>query len=322
MKETESDSCPICSSALKQALSPTFDGVNVSCNRCGKFHLTGPMRACIPAKVGQNTGRIALVSNAIRRLGKTTEWPMVSTIRVDEFLKTSLPSVREQINNMVIYLAEDTDGPGELTDLETESHQSIAGSKTEAGFVLVLQYLEDSGLVTGIMIDTHDGLGSSKFALSVGGWEYYEKLQQDGISTRRAFMAMKFGDSDLNLMLEEAFRPGAKSAGFDLLKLDDEPKAGLIDDRLRVEIRTARFIIADLTHDNLGAYWEAGFAEGLGKPVIYTCEKTKFEEDKTHFDTNHHLTLVWDLNNKAEAMEKLKSIIRATFPSEAQLEDE
>ena len=38
-------------------------------------------------------------------------------------------------------------------------------------------------------------------------------------------------------------------------------------------IRDAKFVIADLTHDNNGAYWEAGYAEGLGKPVIYICEK-------------------------------------------------
>jgi hypothetical protein len=32
---------------------------------------------------------------------------------------------------------------------------------------------------------------------------------------------------------------------------------------------------------------------GLGKPVIYTCEHTKFAEG-SHFDTNHHLTVLWD----------------------------
>ena len=71
-------------------------------------------------------------------------------------------------------------------------------------------------------------------------------------------------------------------------------KAGSIDERLRVEIRRSRFLIADLTDRNAGAYWEAGFAEGLGKPVIYTCEKSVFEEEKTHFDTNHMHTVLWD----------------------------
>ena len=31
-------------------------------------------------------------------------------------------------------------------------------------------------------------------------------------------------------------------------------------------------------------YWEAGYAEGLEKPVIYTCEKNKFNSEKTPFD--------------------------------------
>jgi nucleoside 2-deoxyribosyltransferase len=44
-----------------------------------------------------------------------------------------------------------------------------------------------------------------------------------------------------------------------------------IDDQMRVALRTSRFVVADLTRGNRGAYWEAGFAEGLGRPVIYTC---------------------------------------------------
>ena len=70
-------------------------------------------------------------------------------------------------------------------------------------------------------------------------------------------------------------------------------RAGVIDNIMRIQIRDSAFVIADLTHDNYGAYWEAGYAEGLGKPVIYICEKTKFDEKKTHFDTNHCTTILW-----------------------------
>ena len=76
----------------------------------------------------------------------------------------------------------------------------------------------------------------------------------------------------LNQMLEQIFKPSAKRAGFELVKLDDTPAAGLIDNRMRAAIQAADFVVADLSHDNLGAYWEAGYAEGLGKPVIYKCE--------------------------------------------------
>ena len=64
-------------------------------------------------------------------------------------------------------------------------------------------------------------------------------------------------------------------------------RAGVIDKIMRTQIRDAAFVIVDLTHDNPGAYWEAGYAEGLGKPVIYICEKGKFEATKSHLDMNH-----------------------------------
>jgi nucleoside 2-deoxyribosyltransferase len=86
---------------------------------------------------------------------------------------------------------------------------------------------------------------------------------------------------------------------------------------MRVQIRRAKLLLADLTHDNLGAYWEAGFAEGLGIPVIYLCEETKFEKLGTHFDTNHHTTIKWNLKNPEKALNQLKSTIRETFPTEA-----
>ena len=87
-------------------------------------------------------------------------------------------------------------------------------------------------------------------------------------------MAMKFGDSTLTKVVDECFKPAIKKTRFDLQTLLEQPKAGSIDDRIRVEIRNSKFLIADLTHSNNGAYLGAGFAEGLGKIVIYTCKKS------------------------------------------------
>jgi hypothetical protein len=52
-----------------------------------------------------------------------------------------------------------------------------------------------------------------------------------------------------------------------------------------------------VTHANNGADWEAGFAEGLGRPVIYTCRQEEWKERKVHFDTNHLATIIWDSGN-------------------------
>ena len=58
-------------------------------------------------------------------------------------------------------------------------------------------------------------------------------------------------------------------------------------------------------------------------PVIYICEEEKFKVKKTHFDTNHHLTVQWkdDPESLNKFAEELKATIRATFPDEAKMED-
>jgi nucleoside 2-deoxyribosyltransferase len=93
----------------------------------------------------------------------------------------------------------------------------------------------------------------------------------------------------------------------------DTAKAGIIDNLLRAQIRDSAFVLVDLTHDNSGAYWEAGYAEGLGKPVLYLCEKNKFAEKQTHFDTNHCTTVIWDVENPSRFSEELVATIRRSL---------
>lgn len=133
-------------------------------------------------------------------------------------------------------------------------------------------------------------------------------------------MAMDFKRDDVARAFG-AFRAAVRQTGFELRKLDDQPKAGLVDNRLRVELRRSRFLIADPPGGNSGAYWEAGFGEGLGRPVIYTCERASFEKEKPHFDTNHILTIRWDAENLAPACDELKATIRNTLSGESKMSD-
>ena len=249
------------------------------------------------------------------------EVPMLATNTVDEILKRPLPTPTEQADLLVRWIAENVDGPGETVEVNPLEHGAIIGSKTKDGFLFVLRHLASAKLVPGDPTTTMKHGYRADVTLSIKGWEHYESLLKGRETYRKAFMAMKFGDSTLDKMVDEVFREAVRKTGFELFRLDDSPRAGLIDDRLRVEIQSSDFVIADLTHDNLGAYWEAGYAEGLGKPVIYTCESEKFKKEKTHFDTNHHLTVTWDDADPADAAEKLKATIRATLPELARQQD-
>jgi nucleoside 2-deoxyribosyltransferase len=66
------------------------------------------------------------------------------------------------------------------------------------------------------------------------------------------------------------------------------------------EIRLAQFVVADFTFQRGNVYSEAGFAMGLGRPVIWTCREDHF--DQTQFDTQQYNHIVWkdaqDLQSK------------------------
>lgn len=316
--------CPVCSiTQSKDDILPWSgsDSTYISCPSCGKFIITGPVALFFSPEFQSDPEAVVKVSHSIRQMQNPDHPPALTMDVINKILENPLPRPREQADLLIRWLAENVKAPGETIYVDPRIHKSIIGAATERGVNLVLKHLVDIGLVTGSLSQTLDGMVGGHVTLSFEGWDYYENLRHGGVVYRKAFIAMRFGDKILEKIVANIFKPSVKLAGFDLVKLNDNPKAGLIDDRLRVEIQSSDFIIADLTHDNHGAYWEAGYAEGLGKPVIYTCEKSKFENTKTHFDTNHHLTIIWDKNSPEDAGEELKATIRATLPHLAKLND-
>jgi nucleoside 2-deoxyribosyltransferase len=115
--------------------------------------------------------------------------------------------------------------------------------------------------------------------------------------------------------------PAVEQTGFALERVSDTPKAGSITNKILVDIRRSKFVLVELTFNNNGAYWEAGYAEGLGKPVIYLCNKAWHKRYGTHFDIRNHFTVFWTTKTLDKAGEELKAAIRATLPDEAIMED-
>jgi hypothetical protein len=229
--------------------------------------------------------------------------------------KSVLPTLQEQVDNLVRVLGTET-SPGEAENVSYIEHGAIIGAHSLEGFLYLIHGMIDSGILKGSLA----GGDKASVALTFSGWKRFEELRLGAPSGRRAFMAMEYGDARFDRIVDELIRPAIAATGFELRRLDDDPRAGLIDDRLRVEIRASRFIVADLTHRNPGAYWEAGYAEGLGKPVIYTCEKSAFDEKASHFDTNHHLHVLWEHDKLTDFVRRLKATVRASIP-EARGED-
>ena len=119
--------------------------------------------------------------------------------------------------------------------------------------------------------------------------------QETRVATMQAFVAMWFHDS-MNNAFENGIKPAIEAAGYKPLRIDQKQDANKLDDEIIAEIRRSRFLVADFTHGEEGArggvYFEAGFAEGLGIPVIHTCRNDMV--DKLHFDTRQYAHIVWE----------------------------
>ena len=154
--------------------------------------------------------------------------------------------------------------------------------------------------------------------LTLEGWRQYESEKRGKFEGNCGFIAMQFGDPGLDDFVQDVVKPAVKNGiGYDLVDMRDVAQAGVIDNIMRVQIRDSAFVIADLTHDNHGAYWEAGYAEGLGRPVVYICEKTKFEREKSHFDTNHCTTVPWSRDDSEGFSRELIATLRRSLDRSA-----
>ena len=225
----------------------------------------------------------------------------------------SLPSPAVQATNIIRFIGDEVSRSGEAVGhLPVGFHAIIGARNRDEAIRLTEELVERKTLKT-------DSSSLTNINLTLDGWEQYEAEKRGRFAGKDGFIAMQFGDDDddLESFVREVVKPAVKEdIGCNLVDMRDVPKAGIIDNIMRVRIRDAKFVIADLTHGNNGAYWEAGYAEGLGKPVIYICEKKKFEsKNGTHFDTNHCTTVVWSKSRDKDEdfRQKLTATLRRSL---------
>ena len=120
------------------------------------------------------------------------------------------------------------------------------------------------------------------FVLTAGGVERLEAAAQP--SSKQGFVAMWF-DASTSDAYDHGIKPGIEDAGYEARRIDEKEHNNKIDDEIIAEIRRSRFVVADFTcgtvpHEGKevaiprgGVYYEAGFAQGLNVPLIWTCHE-------------------------------------------------
>jgi nucleoside 2-deoxyribosyltransferase len=148
--------------------------------------------------------------------------------------------------------------------------------------------------------------GEGMYRISPRGLLFLEGLREQQSS--QGFCAMWFGQEVYPLWIE-AIEPAIRAAGYEPLRIDSKQHNGKIDDEIMASIRAARFVVSDFTGNRGGVYYEAGFAHGLGLPVIFMCR----EGDDLHFDVRQYNCIFWTPDRLQDAHERLKNRILATL---------
>lgn len=141
---------------------------------------------------------------------------------------------------------------------------------------------------------------SSQYYISAKGWEKISELEKEE-SNNQGFIAMSFGNE--TKMISEFFKNAISRCGYIPRRIDEKEHNKQIVPEILFEISRSKFVVVDITYPNYGAYYEAGYAEALGKEVIICCREDVFHSNqKPHFDIVQKSLIVWkdeeDLENR------------------------
>ena len=158
----------------------------------------------------------------------------------------SSPAV--QAMNLIRYVGDRVSESGEpIKNLPCDP--KIANSPSKEFFIQIVKELYEQGFLR--MSEPQRvsvrGMIFSFVTLSLSGWEQYEAEKRGQFAGNYGFIAMQFNDPDLEAFVQEVVKPTVKeNTGYDLVDMRDVSQAGIIDNIMRVQIRDAAFVIAEL----------------------------------------------------------------------------
>ena len=298
-----SNECPICGNPV-----PPFQPVHdeVECSICGTYF---PKEAFLRdlfdkwSSQKPNPEVSYLLSGVIREKAETGIVPILYNL--DE-LEAQIPFKNDplaSIDRILLHIYRKSGSSAAYLDLDVGTDYSIGYARDPQEFEFFIEKAEELGHL-------EPSRGTLRYAhrLSLKGWERVSHLLSQQSDSRQAFVAMWFSE-DMNAAFSEGFLPALEATGYKPFRVDKREHNGKIDDLIVAEIRKSGLLVADFTGQRGGVYFEAGFAMGLGIPVIWTCRNDHV--GSLHFDTRQYSHIVWA--DAADSRKKLQLRIEASI---------
>jgi len=188
-----------------------------------------------------------------------------------------------------------------------KSDRPLFFARDDNEFGYVLTFLRDEGLV---QFTTGPNLNGGAFTIKPKGWEAILRAESKNrtVVSKNGFVAMSFSDELIDAY-ELGIKPAIVNAGYIPIRIDMVQHNENIVDEILIGIRESRFLVAEMTDQKRGVYFEAGFAKGLDLQVIFTCRRDEME--KAHFDIRQFNHVIWETTEELKG--KLENRIKVTI---------
>jgi nucleoside 2-deoxyribosyltransferase len=309
MTEGKAQTCPVCKLNDDQIVSENAGDFGrfhrINCPRCKGFTITNIAQSTLPGlDIGPKLS--AWIRN---RNEQYAEVPQITTDTIKD-LQAGFPDYGPREKQIILLqnIVRNTEYPGKPVKIVPKYDIPLAWASSQEEFMYYIISLIDRNLLRNIGRGEkvhwnlyneliYDSSGFS-VAITPDGWNYLEQHERHIEERTQAFVAMSFSE-DLKPIWEGPIYNAITKAGYKPYRVDAEPHIDRIDFKIISEIKNSRFLIADVTEHKLGVYFEAGYALGLGLPVIWSVRKDYLH--KVHFDTRQYNHIVWE---ESEDLEK------------------
>jgi len=302
--KTQSENpCPLCNQEAEVRSILERDIKQVRCERCGRFDITDELQQILPRLESRH-----LIAGVTREMSERRSDPLILQRANIEQLRKLAPAnkdVSDKSRRLLLALARRTRVPGKVERVALTRDYPLAYAQDSDELRYYLRHLAELKLAriteaAGVVWD---------FVLTPKGWDEVSRAEVPNLQSERCFVAMWF-DRQMDSAYHSGIQPALEDdCGYTAIRVDEQEYVGKVDDRIIAEIRESRFVVADVTGQRQGVYYEAGYAQGMGLPIIWTCREDEIGD--VHFDTRQQNHIVW--SDPADLRERLKNRIRAVI---------
>lgn len=220
-------------------------------------------------------------------------------------------SPKEKLDNLIMFLFSAQKFEGSEINIDSMGVLDLVLQKlyfkNQEEYWFYLSTLKNLGFIDFIDASSKDGNDAINIHLTYSGLEYVINLQESGEKSRKCFIAIWFTEKMAET--REAIKEVINACGYQPILIDEVHYDSdiTINDAIIRNIKECKFLIADFSGQRHGVYFEAGYALGKGRQVIYLCNEHDFSD--THFDTNHYPHIVY--KNLSDLKTKLENKIQA-----------